>query len=62
MHEKQKCKVTNVFASYSLIFYQLYLEANGISTLEVQPQYEEVDMIMEFEAPCGPDMWIVTGI
>ena len=36
IHEKQKCKVTDVFATFSLTFFALYLEANGIDSIPVE--------------------------
>jgi hypothetical protein len=52
MHEKQKTKVTDVFASYAQVYYSLYLEANNIESIYIEPPV--VDMIMEYEAPGGP--------
>lgn len=54
VHEKQKCKVTDVFATFAITFFALYLEANGIESIPEEPEYQELDMIMEFDAPEGP--------
>ena len=41
-----------MFASYSQIFYSLYLEANNIEVIQVET--EVADELMDFDAPGGP--------
>ena len=41
-----------------MIFFALFLEAHGIQSIPVQLEQHEIDMIMEYDAPGGPEMWI----